>query len=615
MSSSNSLIKKCLQIQTNERFAELFIEKSKMKTIVFSKKEIYIFNEEFKYYQPINGKFLDHVSEVLHKAFEPLEEKCERKITEAMENKDLDKDEKKEVKDEVQKMIKQINQCIKLIETTTFLNNVITKIISRLELTREQQDKLNRLENHLNFRNGKLDLKTGIFSERTQDDFITEYIDYDFQIKPNKNVKAEIITLLKKICNDSEEDYNFITSFLGYCITSETKEQKYLNVVGPSAGNGKSTLIKMIDTAIPIYVFKAKKDLFSEAYSKGHKYFSQTKNKRIVYIEEIDRKKIDGELMKEVVDGDKINNEVLYANTEKIDINFKLMFLSNNLMNFDSDQGIKRRMIHVEFKNKFVDKDDFEKEKENHKIGTVYPMDKDLINRFKENDDYKNALVHILLKNSIQYFSSGLTIPQSYLNVVNELCDDNDKFKSFFDGNFIKTNKDDDRLTLQEMLDMYNSTYKCNLAKSSLLSDVKRLQLTYDSSSKRATYEGKSMKGVIIGIKKIEAKKDEVEFIDDKPSRRQLPDPHGLDYGISCNQLTDDNENAKKYDDLLDQFEKLRLEFEEYKKQNPPKEQPKAPKEEPKAPKKSIIDFFDDEDDGDGDDNDVDDNKLVNKLK
>jgi len=160
---------------------------------------------------------------------------------------------------------------------------------------------------------------------------------------------------------------------------------------------------------------------------------------------------------------------------------------------------------------------------------------------------------------------------------------------------------------------MYNSTYKCNLAKSSLLSDVKRLQLTYDSSSKRATYEGKSMKGVIIGIKKIEAKKDEVEFIDDKPSRRQLPDPHGLDYGISCNQLTDDNENAKKYDDLLDQFEKLRLEFEEYKKQNPPKEQPKAPKKEPKAPKKSIIDFFDDEDDGD--DNDVDDNKLVNKLK
>ena len=197
MSSSNSLIKKCLQIQTNERFAELFIEKSKMKTIVFSKKEIYIFNEEFKYYQPINGKFLDHVSEVLHKAFEPLEEKCERKITEAMENKDLDKDEKKEVKDEVQKMIKQINQCIKLIETTTFLNNVITKIISRLELTREQQDKLNRLENHLNFRNGKLDLKTGIFSERTQDDFITEYIDYDFQIKPNKNVKTEIITLFK----------------------------------------------------------------------------------------------------------------------------------------------------------------------------------------------------------------------------------------------------------------------------------------------------------------------------------------------------------------------------------------------------------------------------------
>ena len=64
--------------------------------------------------------------------------------------------------------------------------------------------------------------------------------------------------------------------FLGYCITSETREQKYLNVVGPSASNEKSTLIKIMEEALSIYIFKAKKDLFSEVNSKSHKYFSET---------------------------------------------------------------------------------------------------------------------------------------------------------------------------------------------------------------------------------------------------------------------------------------------------------------------------------------------------
>jgi hypothetical protein len=227
------------------------------------------------------------------------------------------------------------------------------------------------------------------FSERTEDDFVTEYLNYDFQLKVNKEVKNEVIDVLKKICNSDDSDYDFITNFLSYCITSETKEQKYLNVVGPSASNGKSTIIKLMEEALSIYIFKAKKDLFSEAYSKGHKYFAQTKNKRIVYIEELDKKKVDADLIKDVVDGNQINNEVLFSTTEKIDINFKLMFLSNNLMNFDADSGIKRRLIHFEFRNKFVAQQDLEKERVNHKIGKVYALDNSLVNKFHSNDDYK----------------------------------------------------------------------------------------------------------------------------------------------------------------------------------------------------------------------------------
>jgi hypothetical protein len=36
------------------------------------------------------------------------------------------------------------------------------------------------------------------FSDRTDADFVTEYLNYDFQLKVNKAVKNEVIEVLKK---------------------------------------------------------------------------------------------------------------------------------------------------------------------------------------------------------------------------------------------------------------------------------------------------------------------------------------------------------------------------------------------------------------------------------
>ena len=108
------------------------------------------------------------------------------------------------------------------------------------------------------------------------------------------------------------------------------------------------------------------------------------------------KKKQDGDIIKDIVDGNKFNNEVLFSTTETIDIKFKLVFVSNNLMNFDADSGIKRRLIHFEFRNKFVVEQELEKERAIHKIGKVFPLDNKLISKFHNNDDYKNALIHIL---------------------------------------------------------------------------------------------------------------------------------------------------------------------------------------------------------------------------
>jgi hypothetical protein len=444
------------------------------------------------------------------------------------------------------------------------------------------------------------------FSDRTEADFVTEYLNYDFQLKVNKAVKNEVIEVLKKICNSDDSDYDFIMNFLSYCITSETKEQKYLNVVGPSASNGKSTIIKLMEEALSIYIFKAKKDLFSEAYSKGHKYFAQTKNKRIVYIEELDKKKVDADLIKDVVDGNQINNEVLFSTTEKIDINFKLMFLSNNLMNFDADSGIKRRLIHFEFRNKFVALQDLEKERVNHKIGQVYALDNSLVNKFHNNDDYKNALIHILIKKAKQYFENGLVIPEKYVEIAKEVCEENDKFKNFFDNHFDITNNDSDRISKDELRDLYNSYTKCNFSASSIMTDIQRLQLKYERGL-RCIYNGVSLRGVIIGIKKKSGNQEKEKEPYDTKSHKLLSNAQHLnepetdisnsgfaDYGYDevnyeyhTEQLQKElREKNKQYTELQIEHDQLKADFEELKK----KMEAMATK-----PVKSVIDDSDDE--------------------
>jgi hypothetical protein len=225
------------------------------------------------------------------------------------------------------------------------------------------------------------------------------------------------------------------------------------------------------------------------------------KNKRIVYIEELDKKKTDGDLLKDIVDGNKMNNEVLFGTTEKIDISFKLMFFSNNIMNFDADSGIKRRMIAMEFNSIFAEAEDLEDKKATYPNSDVFQIDRNLLDMFKNNVEYKNAFMHLIIEQSRAYFNNGLIIPESYKKATNDLCDENDKMKQFIENQFEITKRDEDRITKDEFHELYSAHTKCNYAWTSILSDIKRLGLCYDGG-KRAIYKGITIRGVLVGIKK-----------------------------------------------------------------------------------------------------------------
>ena len=176
MKLSDSSMTRFLDIQSHEGFAKIYFKYSTTPLVVLSKKDIYMYNSEFKYYQHVDqaGRLMPLVSDVLHTALDEMHTHFKNKLSEAK----TDQCEKDEASIKVSKVIKQVNTEIKNIETTTFIKNVLEQIISRSILSKEEQEKLQRLDNHLNFRNGKLDLKTMEFCERSEADFVTEYLNY-----------------------------------------------------------------------------------------------------------------------------------------------------------------------------------------------------------------------------------------------------------------------------------------------------------------------------------------------------------------------------------------------------------------------------------------------------
>jgi hypothetical protein len=190
------------------------------------------------------------------------------------------------------------------------------------------------------------------------------------------------------------------------------------------------------------------------------------------------------------------------------------------MLRFNTDPGIARRLICMEFNSRFAEPDEYEKEKEEFKDRNVFVKDKDINVNIDKNDDYKNAFANLIIEYAMQFYEKGLIVPEKFEKASKELCDENDKMKQFLNDNFDITKNDDDRVSKKEFHEMYINATGLKLSDwSGLLSDIKRLNLQYDSCKKRVVYNGKSEHGVILGIKKKQHSKEEdtndIDFIDD----------------------------------------------------------------------------------------------------
>ena len=74
----------------------------------------------------------------------------------------------------------------------------------------------------------------------------------------------------------------------------------------------------MFEASLPIYTAKLQSETFNKDFTKRHKQFALIQNPvRYVYIEEIDRSKLNENMMKDFVDGNSVNNEIMYGTAKK----------------------------------------------------------------------------------------------------------------------------------------------------------------------------------------------------------------------------------------------------------------------------------------------------------
>jgi len=412
-----------------------------------------------------------------------------------IENDEIDKILKKQLKEDnedpkikvIKKKQNNIIQYLNKLKTIKFIGDVLKQIEIKLssKLSKIVFDLGEEQKYNIHFKNGLYDLKKKEFRKRIYEDYITQYLDYDYieSEKIDEDIHKFVYDFFKKIQPD-EEERDFTLGYLAYCITGNTGEQIFKINIGYSASNGKSTEIKIHEKCFDIYTTKLNKQTFNMNNSKVHKYLHKCLHNpiRLAYIEELDRKLLDADLLKDWIDGSKITNEILYGTCEDMPIQAKVMTFSNKDMVIEGDPGIYRRGRVQMYESRF-DKD-IEDNYETHKYRKILNFE-----GYFDNIEYKNAYFHLLLR-----YIDKLKIPKEAEEKFKEIIDENDTIKTLIEDYYIITRDENDIISKNEIINNIE-----NVKWKDVLSKLKSMGGTYKKDY-RAT---DGSKGVITGIRKI----------------------------------------------------------------------------------------------------------------
>jgi len=371
----------------------------------------------------------------------------------------------------------------------------------------------------LAFTNGILDMRTGTFRGGIYgSDYLTKTIDYDYvPLEQTNNDHIEFFRKeWKKIMNYNDEHFDYFMKHLAYALTGDSdKYQTFYFCVGQLAGNGKSSIFETLQKIFPAYVANVNSQLLEEDYAKRHKLMIKLKSNRIVYLNEMKKKKkISADIMKKISDGLTEDNEVMYGTSEEFKIQATAFLLTNHMPDFDNmDSGVYRRYEHVQFDSEFdvnnkynLKEDDYENKKFIADNGFCKKM-----------VDKKHGLIHLLIEYSKKCINEPLPkMPQEFKEEKELMKSVNDEVKNWLEDVIVVKESLPSKIHLakMEIIERYKSDKNLKLDSKTLLDIMK--QLGYKNRYVRDTAKKGFGKGVFKGLqlRPAEEKVKETDDID-----------------------------------------------------------------------------------------------------
>ena len=403
--------------------------------------------------------------------------------------------------DEKEKLIKTSKDYLasyKTIESSGYLS-VLVKCLKTDLLDDKFEDKLNMNVGELAFKNGIVNLETKQFREGIQwYDYLTDTIPYDYVKSDYTFVKSK----LKEILNNNDEHLEYFLSIIGYSFIGNPDLEKSIYFMidktdGGVGDNGKTLYFDILNCLAPNYVYRTKATLIEANNTKLHKQIALTKGKRLVWLEELPKgKQLNESLMKEIVDGKQIENEVMFGTSETIKILFKMFALSNHIPKIDpNEKAVYNRYKQVSFNSHF-DRTGTRKEPDPTQLKFI--ADTGLADEIKTK--YPNEVFNLIIEYASRYYRSGIpSIPPQFIKDTKDTQASNDDFGMWFDENCEVC---EDGIIAEELI-INVSKMNAKLVREGM----KRKGFKYDSQLKKGlgkNIHGKFYNGRFSGVKYIE---------------------------------------------------------------------------------------------------------------
>jgi P4 family phage/plasmid primase-like protien len=363
-------------------------------------------------------------------------------------------------------------------------------------------EKLDEQRHLIAFNNGVMDLDNDELSFRSgrPDDYISMSTKIDYQeYSWTDPFVVEIIKLMSQIL-PSEDVREYVLTKVASFLHGSVKDEKFYFWTG-SGGNGKGTLVTLINEAFGLYAGELPIQVLTSARQKPGEANAETarlKGVRAVFAQEPEEgKAINASLLKQYSGGDPVTARLLYGNPITFIPQFKIVVCCNELPKLPPmDGGVWRRVRVVHFGSRFVDYPD-------PKDPTQFKKDDTLKDKFKY---YAQPFMWILMQKYKKYKRKGCKLdePKEVTDATKDFKQEMDQFQEFINVHVIKSNNEKtERIICKEahlayidwMNENYSDTKKLQLREFQKHVEQRLNQKYHSSSRVKITEEGRRLTG------------------------------------------------------------------------------------------------------------------------